>query len=158
IWAATWSALGSLAAGAGGWAASRPAGARGRRAERRRTAERGFRRFGRMVRAPREGKRDRISPAPANTRADLTHGRPGWMIFRSVRRPAMAQKSEIPPSADPAAAPAPRKRRSRFGFFLILFLLVVVGGCALYVWGTLTFTYSDGERAGFIQKFSRKGW
>ena len=29
---------------------------------------------------------------------------------------------------------------------------------ALYIWGALTFTYSSGERAGFVQKFSRKGW
>jgi hypothetical protein len=51
-----------------------------------------------------------------------------------------------------------KKRRSRFGLFLFLFLLVIVGGFALYVWGTLRFSYSDGERAGYVQKFSRKGW
>ena len=27
-----------------------------------------------------------------------------------------------------------------------------------YVWLVLTWTYSDGERAGILQKFSRKGW
>jgi hypothetical protein len=29
---------------------------------------------------------------------------------------------------------------------------------ALYVWLALSFDYSAGERAGFVQKFSRKGW
>jgi len=29
--------------------------------------------------------------------------------------------------------------------------------CA-YAWITLHVSYSDGERAGFLQKFSRKGW
>ena len=29
---------------------------------------------------------------------------------------------------------------------------------ALYTWSALTFTYSSGERAGYVQKFSKKGW
>ncbi len=29
---------------------------------------------------------------------------------------------------------------------------------ALYTWVTLRFTYSFGERVGYVQKFSRKGW
>ncbi|HKI06637.1 MAG TPA: hypothetical protein VKK31_31965 [Thermoanaerobaculia bacterium] len=29
---------------------------------------------------------------------------------------------------------------------------------ALYVWLALNFDYSEGERAGYVQKFSRKGW
>lgn len=29
---------------------------------------------------------------------------------------------------------------------------------AAYCWLALTWSYSDGERAGYIQKFSRKGW
>jgi len=28
----------------------------------------------------------------------------------------------------------------------------------LYTWGALTWSYSAGERAGYVQKFSRKGW
>ena len=27
-----------------------------------------------------------------------------------------------------------------------------------YVWLVLSWSYSDGERAGYVQKFSRKGW
>ena len=29
---------------------------------------------------------------------------------------------------------------------------------AIYTWSALTFTYSHGERAGYVQKFSKKGW
>jgi hypothetical protein len=29
---------------------------------------------------------------------------------------------------------------------------------ALYTWSALTWTYSSGERAGFVQKLSKKGW
>ena len=28
----------------------------------------------------------------------------------------------------------------------------------LYTWSALTWSYSSGERAGYVQKFSRKGW
>ena len=29
---------------------------------------------------------------------------------------------------------------------------------ALYTWSALTWSYSTGTRAGYVQKFSRKGW
>ena len=29
---------------------------------------------------------------------------------------------------------------------------------ALYTWSALTWSYSEGERAGYVQKFSKKGW
>jgi hypothetical protein len=39
---------------------------------------------------------------------------------------------------------------------LVLVLLVALG--AGYFWAMLSWSYSTGERAGWIQKFSRKGW
>ena len=42
--------------------------------------------------------------------------------------------------------------------YLILFFLVVVLAIAAYTWAALTYSYSDGERAGFMQKLSKKGW
>jgi len=43
-----------------------------------------------------------------------------------------------------------------------LLLLSLIGGVivlfAIYTWFTLTWSYSEGERAGFLQKFSKKGW
>ena len=42
---------------------------------------------------------------------------------------------------------------------LILTLLVVLLlGLAAYTWLVLNWSYSSGERAGLLQKFSRKGW
>lgn len=39
-------------------------------------------------------------------------------------------------------------------------LLVIVAGVgfALWTWGALSYVYSTGERAGYVQKFSRRGW
>ncbi len=37
-------------------------------------------------------------------------------------------------------------------------LLLVMGGVAAYTWITLHWSFSTGERAGFVQKFSHKGW
>jgi len=37
-------------------------------------------------------------------------------------------------------------------------VLVVVVLFAGYTWVALTWSYSSGERAGYVQKFSKKGW
>ena len=43
--------------------------------------------------------------------------------------------------------------------FLILSLLgTAFVLMALYTWFTLSWSYSEGERAGYLQKFSKKGW
>jgi hypothetical protein len=47
----------------------------------------------------------------------------------------------------------PRRRRIIAGVVLIPLVLL-----ALYIWFSLTWTYSSGERAGYVQKFSKKGW
>ena len=44
------------------------------------------------------------------------------------------------------------------GKVLIGFLIAVVLVLAGFTWLTLNWAYSEGERAGFVQKFSRKGW
>ena len=50
------------------------------------------------------------------------------------------------------------RRRGRFGrIVLILLVLVLVLG-ALWTWFSLSWAYSEGERAGVLQKFSRRGW
>ena len=40
----------------------------------------------------------------------------------------------------------------------IVLILVAIAGIAGYTWLTLHWSYSSGERAGFVQKLSRKGW
>ena len=41
---------------------------------------------------------------------------------------------------------------------LVLALALPVLGFVFYTWTTLAWSYSTGERAGYVQKFSRKGW
>ena len=66
------------------------------------------------------------------------------------------------PAADaPTAAPAPPAsffRRHRWKIIFIGFVAVVIGVGALWTLITLAFSYSDGDRIGYVQKFSHKGW
>lgn len=41
---------------------------------------------------------------------------------------------------------------------LMLLLVAVVVVLAAWTWIALSFTYSHGERAGYVQKLSQKGW
>jgi len=41
---------------------------------------------------------------------------------------------------------------------LFLFLVVIGLLFALYTWITLSYSYAEGSRAGFLQKFSKRGW
>ena len=52
---------------------------------------------------------------------------------------------------------APPKRRSRTVWFVgIAAILCAI--VALYTWATLSFAYARGERVGYVQKFSQRGW
>jgi hypothetical protein len=57
----------------------------------------------------------------------------------------------------PTATP-PRRRRGKLGLVLVIIPILAILLFALYVWSALHLNYSDGERAGYVQKFSRKGW
>jgi len=41
---------------------------------------------------------------------------------------------------------------------LLILIVLVVGGLAGFSWLTMHWSYASGERAGFIQKLSRKGY
>ena len=41
---------------------------------------------------------------------------------------------------------------------LVSVIIVAVALFALYTWVVLHWSYSEGERAGYLQKLSRKGW
>jgi len=47
-----------------------------------------------------------------------------------------------------------RKRKLIIAAILVTPVLLF----AIYTWSALTWSYSEGERAGYVQKFSKKGW
>ncbi len=67
----------------------------------------------------------------------------------------------MPVSGPTTTTTTPTRRRS-VGLRLLLFTLIVaalaVGAFVLFAWGALRFSYADGDRAGYVQKFSRRGW
>jgi hypothetical protein len=42
--------------------------------------------------------------------------------------------------------------------WLLILVLLLAGGAAAYTWSTLHWSYSEGERVGYVQKLSKKGW
>jgi hypothetical protein len=63
----------------------------------------------------------------------------------------------IPHQPGSAAAPPSRKRR-RWPVILAALILVPLLLTGIYTYFVLSWSYSDGERAGALRKFSRKGW
>ena len=69
---------------------------------------------------------------------------------------------DAPRAADvtmPPTAPEPRRGRRKWpwillGMFAVVPALLLIGWTAI----TLNWTYSNGTRAGYVQKFSQKGW
>ena len=59
---------------------------------------------------------------------------------------------EVPNSTRGARGASRGKR------FVVLLLLTMIAGAGLWTWLTLAWAYSDGTRAGVLQKFSRRGW
>ncbi len=43
-------------------------------------------------------------------------------------------------------------------FYGVIFISVLVLAFAAYIWLALSWDYASGERAGYVQKFSKKGW
>ena len=54
----------------------------------------------------------------------------------------------------PAGAPRAKNWSLWFVGFLVVFLALLF----VYTWLALSWSYSSGERAGYVQKFSQKGW
>ncbi|MGJ8620484.1 MAG: hypothetical protein ACSHWN_09145 [Methylophilaceae bacterium] len=42
--------------------------------------------------------------------------------------------------------------------WLLMFLIIPIALFALYTWAVLSWSYSSGERAGYVQKLSEKGF
>ena len=63
-----------------------------------------------------------------------------------------------PEAVEAAAAPAPRPWWRRARLWLVVALVTPVLLLVIYTVGVLTWAYSEGTRAGYLQKFSRRGW
>lgn len=50
------------------------------------------------------------------------------------------------------------KTKSRVILWIVGILIVPVVGFTLYTWTTLNWSFSKGERTGYIQKLSKSGW
>jgi hypothetical protein len=71
----------------------------------------------------------------------------------------MAESDATPRTPSTRVEASPPRHRPRWPWLLGLGILVVPAAMvALWTWITLSFAYSTGERAGYVQKLSRKGW
>jgi hypothetical protein len=58
----------------------------------------------------------------------------------------------------PPPAPAATKKHHRVRTIILLIVLIPVVVIALWVWVAMGYTYASGDRAGYVQKISKKGW
>ena len=69
----------------------------------------------------------------------------------------MADTTAVEDTA-PAPPPPPAKKRHWGRVIVLAILLTPVVIFSLWTWVTLGYIYSTGERAGYVQKLSKKGW
>jgi hypothetical protein len=68
----------------------------------------------------------------------------------------MADQTDNPEVVE---APAPaKKKHHRLIIFVSLLVLIPAVVIALWIWVAVGYTYASGERAGYVQKISKKGW
>jgi hypothetical protein len=70
-----------------------------------------------------------------------------------------AQTAETPlPEADRKPVPEKKKSRRKWLLLPLAIVLLPVLIFAFWAWITLGYVYASGERAGYVQKLSKKGW
>jgi hypothetical protein len=72
----------------------------------------------------------------------------------------MADTREVPnpPAPPPRETAAPTKWRRKVLFLLLAIVILPIVIFSLWAWVTLGYVYSTGERVGYVQKLSKKGW
>ncbi|HEY5020939.1 MAG TPA: hypothetical protein VII30_00495 [Gemmatimonadaceae bacterium] len=72
----------------------------------------------------------------------------------------MAETPETPETSPAPAAPVPAKKKKHRKVLIVLIVLVLIPVViiSLWIWVALGYTYASGERAGYVQKISKKGW
>jgi hypothetical protein len=58
----------------------------------------------------------------------------------------------------PPPIPVATKKHHRVRTILLLTVLIPVVVIALWIWVAMGYTYASGDRAGYVQKISKKGW
>ena len=67
--------------------------------------------------------------------------------------------ADTPDNPDTPAAPVPVKKKSRKVLIVVLLIVLIPAVIiSLWIWVALGYSYASGERAGYIQKISKKGW
>jgi hypothetical protein len=67
--------------------------------------------------------------------------------------------ADTPEISETPVAPTPAKKKRNMALIVLLILILVPAVIiSLWVWVTLGYTYALGERAGYVQKISKKGW
>ena len=51
-----------------------------------------------------------------------------------------------------------KKKKNRWPLWFGGFLLALIAAFTFYIWLALTWSFSEGERVGYIQKLSKSGW
>ena len=51
-----------------------------------------------------------------------------------------------------------RRSTGRFGRWVMILVLLILVGAGLWTWLTLAWAYAEGDRAGVLQNFVRRGW
>jgi hypothetical protein len=69
--------------------------------------------------------------------------------------PEPATEPEVP--APPPTPPA-RKKHHRVATIILSIVLIPAVAIALWIWVAMGYTYASGDRAGYVQKISKKGW
>ena len=69
----------------------------------------------------------------------------------------MADTTEVADNP-PASSPPKRTYRKPVLILLLMIILAPLVIFSLWSWVTLGYVYSTGERAGYVQKLSKKGW
>jgi hypothetical protein len=76
-----------------------------------------------------------------------------------IEQPPRGYNTEDVKAIEAEEQPAPRRRRfARWKLVVFGLLLLPVIVFALWTWWAVEWSYSEGDRSGWMQKISRKGW
>lgn len=76
-----------------------------------------------------------------------------------IEQPPRGYNTEDVKAIEEPEEPPPKRRRfARWKLVVVGLLLIPVLVFALWTFWSLTWTYSEGDRVGWVQKFSKKGW